>query len=99
MTDFLLTFQELCTLLKTDESMVLSLIETGSVPPPVNIGNRLVRWVQSDLIRWVQTGCPHYPPLTPEELALIRTKQLEEKRNPPADIKARLAADQAAHDK
>jgi predicted DNA-binding transcriptional regulator AlpA len=68
----LLTFPELCKFLKADEAMVLSLIEAGSVPPPVNIGNRFVRWVESDLDRWVQTGCPSSPPLTPEELTLIR---------------------------
>jgi hypothetical protein len=60
---------------------------------------RLARWVESDLMRWVHTGCPHAPPPTSEELALIRTEQLEAKRNTPADIKAGLAADQAAHDK
>ena len=99
MTDMLLTFQELCTFLKADEAVVLSLIESGSLPPPVNIGDRLIRWVESDLARWVQMGCPKFPPPTPEELTLIRTKHLEEKRHAPADIKARLAADQAAHDK
>ena len=91
----LLTFHELCTFLKTDESMVLSLIEAGAIPPPVNIGDRLVRWVQSDLNRWVLTGCPRYPPPTPEELTLIRTKHLDEKRQPPADIHAGLDADLA----
>ena len=99
MTDMLLTLHELCTFLKADESIVLSLIEAGGIPPPVNIGNRLVRWVESDLIRWVQTGCPRFPPPTSEELTLIRTKHLEEKCHAPADINAKLAADQAVHDK
>ncbi len=80
MTDALLTFHELCAFLKADESLVLSLIEVGAVPMPVNVGNRLIRWVASDLARWIQTGCPHFPPPTPEELALIRGKYLEEKR-------------------
>jgi predicted DNA-binding transcriptional regulator AlpA len=75
----LLTFDELCAFLKADEAMVFSLIEAGSVPPPVNIGDRLVRWVESDLIRWVQMGCPRFPPPTPEELVLIRTKRVDEK--------------------
>jgi predicted DNA-binding transcriptional regulator AlpA len=95
----LLTFDELCTFLKADESVVLSLIETGGIPLPVNIGNRLVRWVESDLIRWVQTGCPRFPPPTLEELTLIRTECLEENRHSLADINAKLAADQVAHDK
>ncbi len=92
MTDILLTFHELCAFLKADEPVVLSLIEAGVIPPPVNIGNRLVRWVQSDLIRWVQTGCPRFPPPTAEELALIRTGNLEENRHTPADIGEGLAA-------
>ena len=97
MTDPLLTLGELCTFLKADEAMVISLIEAGSIPPPVNIGDRLIRWVESDLNRWVKTGCPHFPPPTSEELALIRAKHLEEIRNTPTDITARLAAEQAAH--
>jgi len=97
-TDMLLTFQELCTFLKAEESLVLSLIEAGSLPPPVNIGNRLVRWVESDLIRWVQTGCLRFPPPTWEELALICAKRLEEQSHTPAEIKARLAADQVEYD-
>ena len=60
------------------EPLVLLLIEAGSIPPPVNIGDRLIRWVESDLLRWVQTGCPKFPPPTPDELALIRAKQAEE---------------------
>jgi predicted DNA-binding transcriptional regulator AlpA len=75
----LLTFDELCAFLKADEPMVLLLIEAGSIPPPVNIGDRLIRWVEGDLSRWVQTGCPKFPPPTPDELALIRAKRVEEK--------------------
>lgn len=73
----LLTFHDLCEFLKTDEPMVLSLIEAGSIPPPVNIGDKLIRWVDSDLARWIQTGCPHFPPPTAEELELIRAKRLD----------------------
>ena len=99
MTDMLLTFQELCTFLKADEAVVFELIESGSLPPPLNIGNRLIRWAESDLARWLQMGCPKYPPPAPEELTLIRTKYLEEKRHTLANINARLAANPAAHDK
>ncbi len=99
MTNMLLTFHELCAFLKADESMVLSLIETGGIPLPVNIGDRLVRWVESDLIRWVQTGCPRFPPPTFEELSLIRSEYLKEDHHTQADIQARLAADQVAQDK
>jgi excisionase family DNA binding protein len=74
----LLTFSELCEYLKADEPMVLALIEAGSIPPPLNIGNRLIRWVESDLARWVQAGCPSFPPPTPEELVLICEKYAEE---------------------
>lgn len=96
MNDTLLTFHELCAFLKADEAMVLSLIEAGVVPLPLNIGNRLVRWLQSDLIRWVQTGCPRFPPPTAEDLALIRAEQRpEEKRPMPGDVDAGLAADQS----
>jgi predicted DNA-binding transcriptional regulator AlpA len=83
-TMMLLTLDELCAFLKADEPMVLSLIEVGSVPPPVNIGNRLIRWVESDLDRWVQMGCPKFPPPTSDELDLIRTKHAEEKGGPAA---------------
>jgi predicted DNA-binding transcriptional regulator AlpA len=74
----LLTFDELCVFLKADETTVLLLIEAGGVPPPVNIGDRLVRWVETDLTRWVQTGCPRFPPPTEAELAMIRAKKSEE---------------------
>ena len=75
----LLTFQELCTFLKADEAVVLSLIESGNLPPPLNIGDRLIRWVESDLARWVQMGCPKFPPPTSVEIVLIRAKYVEEK--------------------
>jgi predicted DNA-binding transcriptional regulator AlpA len=78
----LLTFHELCTFLKADAAMVLSLVEAGGIPLPVNIGNRLVRWVEIDLTRWVQAGCPRFPPPTPDELALIRTTYAEEQKEP-----------------
>jgi predicted DNA-binding transcriptional regulator AlpA len=84
MTDMLLTFDELCAFLKADEATVMSLIESGGVPLPLEIGNRLIRWVESDLTRWVQTGCPQYPPPTAAELAVIRKKLHEEKHHPPA---------------
>jgi predicted DNA-binding transcriptional regulator AlpA len=72
MIDLLLTFDELCDFLKADRTVVISLIEAGSVPPPVNIGDLIVRWVETDLIRWVQTGCPRFPPPTFTELAMLR---------------------------
>ncbi|MEN6457451.1 MAG: hypothetical protein ABFC63_00845 [Thermoguttaceae bacterium] len=77
MTGILMTFEELCAFLKADQDMVLALIEAGAVPPPLNVGDRLVRWVQSDLIRWVQMGCPNFPAPTHEELALIRANRVE----------------------
>ena len=77
----LLTFDDLCKFLKADEPTVFLLIEEGGMPPPVNIGDRLIRWVESDLTRWVQMGCPRFPPPTASELTMIRSKQLEEKRN------------------
>jgi predicted DNA-binding transcriptional regulator AlpA len=77
----LLTFVELCSFLKEDGTTVISLIEAGCIPPPVSIGNRLVRWVESDLVRWVQTGCPSFPPLTPDELALIRRQTTGDDRS------------------
>jgi predicted DNA-binding transcriptional regulator AlpA len=98
MTDVLLTFRELCRFVKADESVVLSLIEAGSIPPPVNIGNRLVRWVESDLVRWVHMGCPSFPPPTSEELVLIRSNDLEEEHHAPADVGSGLEADQPSHD-
>lgn len=76
----LLTFDELCGFLKADEGIVFSLIEAGSIPPPLNIGDRLVRWVETDLTRWVQTGCPRFPPPTEAELAMIREKHTRERR-------------------
>jgi predicted DNA-binding transcriptional regulator AlpA len=76
----LLTFAELCAFLKADETLVLSLIEAGGIPPPVNIGDRLVRWVESDLTRWVQMGCPRFPPPTAQELALMLDRYVEPPR-------------------
>jgi predicted DNA-binding transcriptional regulator AlpA len=77
LNNWLLTFHELCAFLKADETTAMSLVEEGGIPPPVNIGDRFVRWVESDLVRWVQSGCPRFPPPSPQELAMIR-KQLEE---------------------
>jgi predicted DNA-binding transcriptional regulator AlpA len=79
--NLLLTFDDLCQFLKAEELTVFELIEAGSVPPPVNIGDRLIRWVETDLTRWVQTGCPRFPPPTEEELVLIRAKRFEEKKS------------------
>jgi predicted DNA-binding transcriptional regulator AlpA len=79
MNNWLLTFQELCDFLKTDETTVFSLIEEGGVPPPMNIGDRLVRWVETDLTRWVQTGCQRFPQPSPEEIKMIRSKCDKEK--------------------
>jgi hypothetical protein len=31
--------------------------------------------VESDLTRWIQTGCPSFPPPTAEELAMIRQQE------------------------
>jgi hypothetical protein len=62
--------------LKVDEAVVLLLIESGSLPKPLNIGGRLIRWAESDLAKWLQMGCPKYPPPAPEELALIRIECL-----------------------
>jgi predicted DNA-binding transcriptional regulator AlpA len=90
MDEVLLTFQELCTFLKADEEVVLSLIESGSLPPPLNIGDRLIRWAEGDLARWLQMGCPKYPPPVHEELTLIRTKHLEEKLHASADVDAKV---------
>jgi predicted DNA-binding transcriptional regulator AlpA len=87
----LLTFPELCAFLKADEATVISLIEAGSLPPPLNIGNRVVRWVESDLARWVQMGCPGFPPPTPDELELIRAARTEK---PNMDSAAKSAEDQ-----
>jgi predicted DNA-binding transcriptional regulator AlpA len=90
----LLSFPELCAFLKADEPMVMSLIEAGSVPPPVNIGNQLIRWVEGDLVRWVQMGCPNFPPPTPEELDLIRTNRVEQKTDTEAETNEKSATKQ-----
>ncbi len=93
----LLTFQELCTFLKADEEVVLSLIESGSLPPPLNIGDRLIRWAEGDLARWLHMGCPKYPPPVLDEVTLIRTKHLEEKLQTVVDTNARLVENPASH--
>jgi len=77
----LLTFDEICVFLKADEVTVFSLIEEGAIPPPLNIGNRLIRWVETDLTRWIQTGCQKFPPPTAAELAMIRAKRVDGSRN------------------
>jgi predicted DNA-binding transcriptional regulator AlpA len=86
--NILLTFPDLCRLLQANERIVLSLIEEGSVLPPVRIGNRLVRWAKGDLIRWLRVGCPKFPPLTPEELSLILAEYPDAKREVATDTDA-----------
>lgn len=78
MTDMLLTFQELCAFLKADDVTVMLLFESGNLPPPLTIGDRLIRWVESDLARWVQMGCPNFPAPTPEEIDMVRARRLEQ---------------------
>ena len=92
----LLTLQELCTFLKADDAVVLSLIEAGSLPPPLDIGDRTH---QVGRKRFGAKGLPKVPIAHVGGAYADSPKHLEEKRHTSANINARLAANQASHDK
>lgn len=74
----LLTFEDVCDFLGTDEPTALALIEAGHLPPSVSIGGRLVRWRATDLVRWVEMGCPDYIAPTMREFTTLRERNVEE---------------------
>lgn len=82
----------LSELLRTDTPTALALVLDGTVPPPVILGQRLVRWSGASLTTWSAAGCPAGQPLTAEEARRIREVRIAElkerdwaKVDPPAD--------------
>lgn len=40
---------------------IYRLSDAGRMPCPIKLG-RLVRWRRSELVDWIDHGCPHTPP-------------------------------------
>jgi len=53
----LMDMRELAKLLKVSNRTVFSMRIHGEMPKPVKIG-RAVRWGRSEIMAWVQEGCP-----------------------------------------
>jgi predicted DNA-binding transcriptional regulator AlpA len=49
----LLTARETAALLRVDQRTLRRLVHEGSVPPPVRIGRRAIRWDSRVLYRWL----------------------------------------------
>jgi predicted DNA-binding transcriptional regulator AlpA len=53
----LLDVRVVATMLSMSERSVWRLSDAGKLPAPVRIG-RMVRWSRSDIMQWVNDGCP-----------------------------------------
>jgi predicted DNA-binding transcriptional regulator AlpA len=53
----LLTHAEVAQLLRVSPRTLDRLRQEGTVIPPVKL-NRQLRWLKSELIEWLQAGCP-----------------------------------------
>ncbi|NLE39027.1 MAG: hypothetical protein GX621_13470 [Pirellulaceae bacterium] len=68
-------------ILGTDEPATLAMIESGHVPAPVLIGNRIARWPTVALDKWAAGGCPKSDPPSASDFmdlrVLIATEEAE----------------------
>jgi predicted DNA-binding transcriptional regulator AlpA len=53
----LLTHAEVAQLLRVSPRTLDRMRQEGTVIPPVKL-NRQLRWLKSELIEWLQAGCP-----------------------------------------
>ncbi len=53
--------REAAKLCSFSESMLYKLNRAGKMPPPIRIG-ALLRWKRSDVVRWIEEGCPEDRP-------------------------------------
>ncbi len=53
----LLTHAEVAQLLRVSPRTVDRMRQEGTIIPPVKL-NRQLRWLKSELIEWLQAGCP-----------------------------------------
>ncbi len=53
----LLTHAEVAQLLRLSPRTVDRMRQEGTIIPPVKL-NRQLRWLKSELIEWLQAGCP-----------------------------------------
>lgn len=56
-TSMLLTDTEVAKLMNLGRTKFRQLVDTGKAPRPVRFG-RSVRWVRTEIMAWVQAGCP-----------------------------------------
>ncbi len=54
----LFTVKQLASLLQMGESSIWRYRDAGYLPAPLKIG-RSVRWRQSDIMDWINAGCPN----------------------------------------
>lgn len=53
----LLSVKQVAQIVASSERTLWRLSDSGQMPSPVRIG-RSVRWRRSDILRWVELGCP-----------------------------------------
>lgn len=53
----LLTHAEVAQLLRVSPRTVDRMRQEGTIIPPVKL-NRQLRWLKSDVLQWLQDGCP-----------------------------------------
>jgi excisionase family DNA binding protein len=54
----LLSAEEISEMLGINKSFLYSLKSAGRLPPSIRLSRRAVRWRKSDVMRWIETGCP-----------------------------------------
>lgn len=59
-----LRLEEVCKEVGLGVSYIYKLVRQGDFPQPVKIGSKATRWVQSEVIDWMEARKAARPPLT-----------------------------------
>ena len=55
---FTMTDQEVASELRVSANTIRQMNAVGSLPKPLLIGSRRLRWLRSTLVEWLAVGCP-----------------------------------------
>lgn len=47
-------------MLGCSKELVRQMVNRGEMPPPVRVGQRLIRWPRGLILRWINAGCPRF---------------------------------------
>jgi|9_EtaG_2_1085328.scaffolds.fasta_scaffold07517_2 prophage regulatory protein len=50
----LLSIKQVCDLTSVSRSTIYRKVDDGSFPPPVRLGANMVRWLLTDVVKWIQ---------------------------------------------